>query len=72
MVMAAAGVAVLALFLGVHAWKDLSAPVAWYFRSTYLWVVVMAVGSVIYWREMRALRRRGVDVHARFSTLPVD
>jgi APA family basic amino acid/polyamine antiporter len=72
MVMAAAGVAVLALFLGVHAWKDLSAPVAWYFRSTYLWAVVMAVGSVIYWREMRALRRRGVDVHARFSTLPVD
>jgi APA family basic amino acid/polyamine antiporter len=72
MVMAAAGVAVLALFLGVHAWKDLSAPVAWYFRSTYLWAAVMAVGSGIYWREMRAMRRRGVDLRARFSTLPLD
>jgi basic amino acid/polyamine antiporter, APA family len=70
--LAAAGVVVLAVFLGVHAWKDLSAPVAWYFRSTWLWVIVMAVGSLIYWRETRALQRRGVDLRARFSALPVD
>ena len=29
----------------------------------------MAAGSVIYWREVRALRRAGVDLHARFATL---
>ena len=37
----------------------------------------LAVGSrawlparVVYWREVRALRRAGVDLHARFATLP--
>ena len=67
------GVIVLGLFLAVHTWKDLTAPAAaWYFRSTYLWGVVLAAGSAIYFREVRALRRRGVDVHARFAELPID
>ena len=71
-VLAAAGVAVLALYLAVHAVKDLSAPVAWYMRSTVLWAAVMAVGTIIYAREVRGLRRRGVDLEARFATLPPD
>jgi APA family basic amino acid/polyamine antiporter len=62
---------VLAGFLVVHTIKDLTAPAAaWYFRSTWLWALVMAAGSVLYWREVRALRRTGVDLRARFSTLP--
>jgi hypothetical protein len=32
----------------------------------------MAAGSVIYWREVRGLRRRGVNVRERFARLPVD
>jgi APA family basic amino acid/polyamine antiporter len=72
-VLAALGVAVLGVFLAMHTYKDLTgAPVAWYFRSTYLWGVVLAVGSAIYFREVRALRRRGVDVRARFAELPID
>ena len=64
-------VIVLAGFLLVHTWKDLSAPAAaWYFRSTYLWVIVMAIGSLIYWREVRALRQHGVDLRARVAVLP--
>ena len=59
------------MFLAVHTLKDLTADVAaWYFRSTYLWVAVMAIGTVIYAREVRALRRAGVDLEARFKTLP--
>jgi len=62
---------VLAGFLIVHTWKDLSAPVAaWYFRSTYLWAIVMTIGSIIYWREVRALAGRGIDLRARVSVLP--
>ena len=38
---------VLAGFLAVHTWKDLTGPAeAWYFRSTPVWAVVMAIGSL--------------------------
>ncbi len=61
----------LAVFLVVHTWRDLTAPAAaWYFRSTPLWLLVMAIGSLVYRREMRQLRRQGVDVDARFAALP--
>ena len=64
-------VIVLAGFLAVHTWKDLNAPVAaWYFRSTYLWAVVMTIGSLIYWREARSLAARGIDLRARVAVLP--
>jgi len=68
---AAAGVAVLGLFLGVHTWRDITAPAAaWYLRSTPVWLLVMAAGSVVYFRETRRLRRQGVDLDALFATLP--
>jgi amino acid transporter len=61
----------LGVFLGVHTWRDVTAPVAaWYFRSTPLWLVVMAAGSLLYLRETRKLRRQGVDLDARFAALP--
>lgn len=69
--LAAAGISLLTLFLGVHVWKDLTADVdAWYFHSTPLWLGVMALATVIYVREVAALRRRGVDVDAVFAELP--
>jgi APA family basic amino acid/polyamine antiporter len=67
---AAAGVVVLALFLAVHTWRDLGGAAAWYFKSTPVWAIVMALASVVYWREMRRLRAQGVDVAARFAALP--
>ena len=70
-VVAAIGVIMLAGCLSVHTWKDLTGPAeAWYFRSTPVWAVVMAVGSLVYRLEVRALRRAGVDLHARFAALP--
>jgi len=69
--LAAAGAVLLAFFLGVHVWKDLTADVAaWYFHSSVLWLLVMAAGSLIYLVNVRGLRRRGVDVQSLFSTLP--
>jgi amino acid transporter len=67
---AVAGVLVLALYLAVHTWQDLTGPAAWYFKSTPVWAIVMALASVVYLREMRALRAQGVDVAARFAALP--
>lgn len=68
---AASGVLLLLLFLAVHVWKDLTASVdAWYFRSTPVWLLVMAVGTLIYRREVAALERSGVSLAQRFSTLP--
>lgn len=67
----AAGVVVLSLFLAVHTWRDLTGPAAgWYFRSTPIWCIVMALGTLVYRREMKALVSSGVDVRARFATLP--
>ena len=67
------GIVVLGTFLAVHTWKDLTAPVAaWYFRSTPVWVLVMGVATVIYLREVSAMRRRGVNVDAIFAELPPD
>ena len=73
MLVAALGVIVLTGFLGVHTWKDLTGPAAaWYFRSTPVWALVMAVGTIVYWFEVRGLRRAGVDLAARFATLPLE
>jgi hypothetical protein len=71
--LAGLGVIVLTIFLAMHTWNDLTAPkAAWYFRSTFLWALILAAGSVIYFREVRALKRRGADVEARFAALPLD
>jgi amino acid transporter len=69
--LAIAAIVSLAVFLGVHTWRDVTASgAAWYFRSTPVWIVVMAAGSIIYLRETRKLRRQGVDLEARFAALP--
>jgi hypothetical protein len=68
---AGAGVVALGAFLAIHAWNDLStAQPAWYYHSTYVWLVVMALASAVYRRELGKLRQRGVDVEAVFARLP--
>ncbi len=66
-----AGVVLLAGFLVIHITRDLSADVsAWYFHSTPVWLIVMTLASGIYFRELRRLKNRGVDVKAIFDRLP--
>ena len=70
-VIGVAGIVLLGALLVVHTARDLAPTGApWYVRSTPLWLVVMAVGSAVYWRELRGLRRRGVNVQALFAALP--
>ena len=65
------GVIILSGFLVVHIIKDIMTPASgWYFHSTAVWILVMIVGSVIYFRELGRLRRQGTDIKKLFSTLP--
>ena len=66
-----AGTVLLLVFLVVHLTKDLTADVAaWYFRSTPVWIAVMVLASLIFFRHLGALKRSGVDVDAMFAELP--
>jgi amino acid transporter len=70
-VLAFLGVVALGGFLVIHVWKDLTTSLrAWYFHSTPIYLIMMAVASAIYAREVRRLRQKGVDVKALFSKLP--
>jgi len=65
------GVVLLLVFLTVHTVKDLNADIeAWYFRSTPIWLIVMGIGSTIYYFKTRALKRGGKDLKALFTKLP--
>ena len=69
--LAALGVIMLAGFLVIHTVRDLNADVdAWYFHSTPVWLIVMAIASAIYLRELKRLRAEQVDVRALFDRLP--
>jgi len=70
-VVAGGGVILLSVFLVVQVTKDLTADVgAWYFHSTPIWVLVMAVATLIFAREWKVLLASGADVDAMFRELP--
>jgi APA family basic amino acid/polyamine antiporter len=70
-VVGGAGVVLLVGFLIIHVFRDLSGDAeAWYFRSTWVWLLVMSLGSAVYLVRRAGLIRSGVDWSARFSTLP--
>ncbi len=65
------GVLLLLLFLTVHTMKDLNAEVdAWYFRSTPVWLIVMTIGSLIYFTKTNSMKRSGKDLDELFRKLP--
>ncbi|MEI6740491.1 MAG: APC family permease [Gemmatimonadaceae bacterium] len=68
---AVSALVLLALLLVVHTWRDLHASVpGWYAHPTNVWLLVMTGGSLLYWREARALARRGGDLAAITAVLP--
>ncbi len=65
------GTIILTGFLVVHTWKDLNAEVgAWYFHSTPIWLIVMAIATAIFYYKHQNLKKEGVDTKTLFSTLP--
>ncbi|MEM9388117.1 MAG: APC family permease [Pseudomonadota bacterium] len=66
-----AGVALLGAFLVIHIAKDLTADAeAWYFRSTWVWLLVMGLGTASYALARQRCVRRGEPWQARFTELP--
>ena len=69
-VVAGIGALMLVTLIGVQVVKDVSAETPWYFHAFYLYLIVLAVASWIFFYRWSLLRKRGVDLEARFSTLP--
>jgi len=71
LLLASAGILLLMGFLCIHIYKDLTSSVdEWYFHSTPVWLIVMAVASLVYFRERKLLEQTGVDTKALFKQLP--
>ena len=66
-----AGIIILTGFLMIHIWKDLTAATgAWYYHSTAIWIIVMFIGSIIFFVKFNTLKKRGVDTNRLFKRLP--
>jgi amino acid transporter len=67
------GIMLLAGFLIIHTAKDLTADLsAWYFHSTAIWLIVMGIGSAVYFLERRKLEAGGTDLNQLFKQLPAE
>lgn len=65
------GVLFLTGFIVVHVFKDLQTEVShWYFRSTPVWLLVMALGSVIFLIQYRGMIKEDIDTDTLFKKLP--
>ena len=70
---ASLGIVFLTGFLVIHIWKDLSASLSqWYFHSTYIWLIVMGMASLIYFLQLKKLAKKGVDLKILFNKLPIE
>ncbi|THD68785.1 APC family permease [Robertkochia marina] len=64
------GIALITLFLVIHIYKDLSKEVeAWYFHSTYVWLLVMVLGSFIFRYHWQKVSSTNTGT-SNFKTLP--
>ena len=67
------GCVILSGFLLVHVWKDINSSMAqWYFHSTYIWLIVMGMASIIYFWQVKKLQKKGVDLKKYFKELPIE
>ncbi len=65
------GTLLIGALLVVHTAKDINKEVdAWYFHSIWIWLIVMLMGSIIFWVQYRRLARSGVNVKELFNELP--
>ena len=65
------GTLFLILFLGIHTYKDLTSPATeWYFHSTPVWLIVMSLGSVVFWIKWRQFGKEGQAAREKFTILP--
>ena len=65
------GIVFLICFLLIHTYKDLSSSVdAWYFHSTWIWLIVMGMAAVLFFIRWAKLKKTNPDLLDKFSKLP--
>ncbi len=65
------GTLLLLGFLGIHTYKDLTTPTtAWYFHSTPVWLLVMALASLLFALKWRQMSVKAIDLTKQFEKLP--
>jgi hypothetical protein len=70
-ILGGAGAILLGVLLVAQIGKDLSANVsAWYYRSTWVYLLAVAAVSLLFSIRWRGLRSAGVDLEKLYSTLP--
>lgn len=70
-IVAGSGTFFLLSFLIIHIAKDFTTQVdALYFHSTFVWLIVMALASVIFLWKWKDLHKQGIDTEKLFSNLP--
>ena len=61
----------LGVFLLVHILKDLQTDLAaWYFHSTPVWLIVMGLASLLFFRKNNQMKKEGIEVKEKFLKLP--
>lgn len=61
----------LICFLVIHTYKDLSSSVdAWYFHSTWIWLIVMGMAAVLFFVRWTKLKKTNPALLEKFSKLP--
>jgi len=67
------GIFFLSIFLTIHLYKDLVSEVeAWYFHSTYVWLIVMGVASLVFYLRWKKLKTHDKTIMQRFKNLPLE
>ena len=65
------GLIFLLSFLGIHTYKDLNASVnAWYFHSTWIWLLVMGMASLLFFFRWKKLKETDPSLLDKFLKLP--
>ena len=68
-----AGVFFLTGFLTIHLYKDLNSTVtSLYFHSTYVWLIVMGMASLVFLYKWVKLRKQPGSMGDHFKTLPTE
>lgn len=65
------GIITLTGFLAIHTYKDLTSQTsAWYFHSTPIWLIVMALASLLFVYNWKRLRKNNKRLSELFLELP--
>ena len=61
----------LSCFLLIHTYKELTSSVdAWYFHSTWIWLIVMGMAALLFFIRWAKLKKTNPDLLEKFSKLP--